>query len=278
MAPYEPDLPRVVPLPSDLAGTSVGPVLDALDRATERLTRFVRANVGVLTESSLLPGWSRVTVLCHLRYVAEAMSRMTDAAVSGRTDDMYPGGRDLVRPGTLVMRVGESLETLVESVASTALELRARWNDLAASDWDRRVVDRDHGAIALSRFLALRLTEVEVHSLDLGLPGLDSWSDAFVDMVLPLRLAWLGTSRHRPVADHSINGSWVLTDSDAAWLVTANGADVVTGRVSAERSGDSRIAGTRRDLLAFLLGRPAHVERTGRRELADGSKAAFPGP
>lgn len=47
-----------------------------------------------------------VTVLAHLRYVAEAMNRMTEAALSGRREDMYPGGRENDRPATLLLREG----------------------------------------------------------------------------------------------------------------------------------------------------------------------------
>jgi maleylpyruvate isomerase len=266
------------PLPTDLPGNRAGPVLDALDRATARLTTVVARHVRVLDAPSSLPGWSRVTVLAHLRYVAEAMSRITDAAVAGRAEDMYPGGRDQVRPGTLVRRAGETVEQLVDSLESTARELSARWHGLSASDWDRRMVDRDHGAVALSRFLALRLTEVEVHAADLGLPGLDEWSDTFVQTMLPLRLAWLGNARHRADADPGLNGSWVLTDGATSWLVQADGADVAVGTVERERSSDCRLTGTRRDLLALLLGRPAAIDAVGRPELALGFKAAFPGP
>lgn len=272
------DLAKVRALPTDLPGSRAGLALDALDHATARLTAIVGEHVRLLDEPSLLPGWSRVTVLAHLRYVAEAMSRITDAARSGRHEDMYPGGRDKVRPGTLVMRAAETVEELVGSVESTAGDLSARWHGLSASDWDLRVVDRDHGEVALSRFLALRLTEVEVHSVDLGLPDLDGWSDIFVQTLLPLRLAWLGNARHRADADHGLNGSWLLTDDETTWLVQADGADVTVGEATRQRSADCRLAGTRRDLLALLLGRPAQIERFGLPELAHGFKAAFPGP
>ncbi len=272
------DLAQVRALPTDLPGSSAGPVLNALDRATAHLTAIVRDHVRLLPEPSALPGWSRVTVLAHLRYVAEAMSRITEAALSGRSEDMYPGGRDKVRPSTLVLRDGQTVEDLVESFGSTADGLSARWHGLSESDWDRRVVDRDHGEVALSRFLALRLTEIEVHSVDLGLPALDRWTDAFVETLLPLRLAWLSNARSRADADHGLNGSWVLTDGESNWLVRADGADVVTGVVARARSADCRLTGTRRDLLALLLGRPAQVESVGLPELARGFKGAFPGP
>jgi uncharacterized protein (TIGR03083 family) len=272
------ELAQVRALPSDLVCSSVGATLDVLGVATARLTATVREHAQRLDEPSLLQGWSRVTVLAHLRYVAEAMKRMTEAALSGRSEDMYPGGRDTFRPGTLVLRPDETVDDLVDSVDFSAHELSALWHRLAASDWDRRIVDRDHGEVALSRFLALRLTEVEVHTVDLGVPGVDGWSEAFVETLLPLRLAWLGNARHRADADLGLNGSWVLSDGDAAWLVQANGADVLVGEVARERSAECRLTGTRRDLLALLLGRPAEIQGVGLPELAQGFKHAFPGP
>lgn len=272
------DLAQMRALPTDVPGSAAGPLLDALDHATARLVAAVREQLHLLDGPSLLPDWSRVTVLAHLRYVAEAMSRITAAALSGRREDMYPGGRDRDRPGTLVPRAGETVESLVESLESTADDLSAGWQRLSASDWDLSVTDRDHGEVALSRFLALRLTEVEVHSVDLGLPGLDGWSETFVETLLPLRFGWLGSARHRGDADHNLNGSWILTDRETAWLVQASGDDAVAGEVATARSADCRLIGTRRDLLALLLGRPAEVERLGLPELAHGFKAAFPGP
>jgi hypothetical protein len=43
----------------------------------------------------------------------------------------------------------------------------------------------------IHRLLVMRLTEVEVYSIDLGMPGLGPWSDLFVDVIVPLRVAWL---------------------------------------------------------------------------------------
>lgn len=99
-----------------------------------------------------------------------------------------------------------------------------------------------------------RLTEVEVHSTDLGL-GLGPWSETFVRHVLPMRLEWLNTRRsnHRDV-DTTIRSSWLLvaTDMDVSQVVTVDGPTVVS------RSGDTAdttVMGTGAELLALLLGR-----------------------
>jgi len=126
----------------------------------------------------------------------------------------------------------------------------------------------------------LRLTETEVHGTDLRFTGLDAWDELFVEVVLPLRLAWLDRSRHRPDADLSVTGSWLLSDTREQWLVLTHGIDVSAYYADADTRADCRLTASRRDLLAFLLGRPtvASIARFGDLELADAFKRAFPGP
>lgn len=269
---------RCQPLAGELPLTSIGSLIASLERATERLVDAARAHVELLAQPSALAGWSRIMVLAHLRYVAEAMTRMTRGALAGRAEHIYPNGRAADRPATLELREGETAGALVHSFHTGASDLHAAWRSLTLSDWDRRLVDRDHGPIALRRLLALRLTEIEVHSVDLALPGLDTWSDAFVDALLPLRIAWLASARRRDDADLTLNGAWALTDRTSKWLVDARGAEVRAGEVDLARSADCTLSGSRRDLLALILGRSHRVELAGLPELAHGFKAAFPGP
>jgi len=43
--------------------------------------------------ASRRPGWSRLTIACHLRYGAEAIGAMTEATLSGRPASYYQVGR-----------------------------------------------------------------------------------------------------------------------------------------------------------------------------------------
>ena len=166
------------------------------------------------------------------------------------------------------------------SLENECAALDALWTNLSEEDWQRRIDDPDHGAIAVSRLLVLRLTEAEVHGSDLNLPGLDAWDDLFVDRVLPLRLAWLERARHHPDADVSLNGSWLISDGHACWRVVADGHNVRAHDADAKADADCGIAGSRRDLLAWILGRPTEepIAHSGNLALANSFKRAFPGP
>jgi hypothetical protein len=219
-------------------------------------------------------------VLAHLRYVASAMRRMTEGALAGRSEPMYPGGRAGLRPHTIVPAAGESAEALVASLDDETAALERLWQTLSLDDWQRRIDEPDHGPIPLSQLLVLRLTETEVHGTDLGFAAIAAWDAGFVEVTLPLRLAWLDRARHRPDADLSVSGSWLLSDGRARWLVVAHGADVHAYIADADTGADCQLRASRRDLLALLLGRPPDepIERSGDVELADAFKRAFPGP
>jgi maleylpyruvate isomerase len=151
-----------------------------------------------LRSPSALPGWSRLTIACHLRYGADAFGRMTAAAREGRPAAYYPGGREATRPATLEPSPGESPADVVASLAAHSAALDGAWQGMSAGEWDavvREPDDRpDLGPLPVARLPLLRLTEVEVHGSDLDL-GLDDWSDAFVRAALPFRLDWLNTRR-----------------------------------------------------------------------------------
>lgn len=229
-------------------------VVDQLERATADLCSALEA--ADLEAPSLLPGWSRLTITCHLRYGAEALKWMTKDALAGRPTSYYPDGRTTQRPKTLVPRQGESGGDVVTSLRDESDGLHRDWRTV--DNWSLRVVEppdnADLGPVELSRLALARLTEVEVHSTDLDL-GLGPWSEVLVRHVLPMRLEWLNTRRsnHRDV-DTTIKASWrlVATDVDVSQVITVDGPNVMS------EPGDTAgttITGTGAELLSLLLGR-----------------------
>src|ERR671913_295362 len=101
-------------------------VLDGLDDAA-------------LSAPSRLPGWSRLTIACHLRFGAVTLRRMTADAVAGRPTAYYPGGREAQRPSTLVPAPGESPADVVHSLSSEGEGLAAAWAVLGPDDWSTPV-------------------------------------------------------------------------------------------------------------------------------------------
>jgi hypothetical protein len=256
-----------------------------VDRNRQIVDALCRQGDDDLRRHSDLPEWSRLTIACHLRYGAEALVRMTRAAVQGLPAAYYPEGRELQRPRTLVPRPGESPHAVVESLGRLGEELHEEWSAVDPTMWDRELIEppdnRDLGPIPLGRLVLLRLTEVEVHGTDLGL-NLPGWSDIFVRTVLPMRLEWLNVRRtnHR-ASDAGLVGSWLLVATDGpAYLASVNGPEVVSRSADPETRATAIIEASSRDLLALLLGRPFHTPPviTGDVVFGRSFSAAFPGP
>lgn len=267
---------------------SAGPSIAAAvrSRTAQIVEALERAGEAGLLAPSALPGWTRLTIACHLRYGARASADVTRRALAGQPAAFYPGGRAARRPRTLVPDEGEAPYDVVGSLATEGAALDALWAGLTAGQWARPVREPDDnlrlGAANVAMTALLRLTEVEAHGEDLDL-GLPDWSDVFVRHALPARLAWLATRRsnHRPY-DRQVRGSWLFAADDTGlrWLVAVDGDTVTSRPADTAETADAVIAGSARALLALLLGRtePASLRHDGDQRLAGAFNAAFPGP
>ncbi|HVA06170.1 MAG TPA: maleylpyruvate isomerase family mycothiol-dependent enzyme [Acidimicrobiales bacterium] len=254
-------------------------------RSDEVVSVLAGLTVAELSAPSALPGWSRLTIACHLSYGADALCRMTRDALSGRAVAYYPGGRAVERTASLLPRPGESPTDVVASLGVRCGELTALWSALTPAEWDTVVTEPadnpDLGPLPLHRLALLRLGEVQVHGEDLAL-GLRDWSDVFVDSALTFRLEWLNDRRANHVAfDGDVQGSWLLVARDGPrYVVTVRGPEVVSRPAAGGEEAAAVIAGSSRDLLALLLGRPALGGLTYDGDVALGRafSEAFPGP
>ncbi len=262
---------------------------DVARRSSERTAHLIAVlrelDVDALVAPSRLPGWNRLTIVCHLRYGAAALLRMTVDTLDGRATSYYPLGRAGQRPATLEPAPGELPYDVVDDWAATAARLDALWSSIGPAGWAATVTEpidnADLGEIPLARLALARLTEVDVHGVDLDV-GFPDWSDLLVEVALPTRLGWLPTCRvnHRDV-DGSVQGTWLLVADDFRWIVSVDGGVVTSGPAgSVTDRPRATITGTRRDLLALLLGRPRRtaLEIDGDVEFGAGFERAFPGP
>lgn len=240
-----------------------------------------------LLAPSLLPGWTRRTIACHLRFGARTLRSMTADALAGRATAFYPLGREAQRAATLQPEEGEAPGDVVSSLASESSGLQEQWEALAPEAWSVTVHEpagnRDLGPVPLARLALLRLTEVEVHGSDLDV-GLPDWSATFVDLALPFRVGWLAV-RRPPGSTFAGNGSWTLAATDRPFVARLSMQDGVTRLATGEEveptsGSQATLRGSSRDLLAFLLGRPLHHELAvdGDTAVATLFKQAFPGP
>lgn len=260
-----------------------------VDAGRERARNIVETLSGLdddeLRGPSGLPEWSRLTIVCHLRFGAGALSRMTRSAVQGMPVAYYPEGREVQRRGTLVPLAGESPQDVVSSLARLSEELHEAWTALDSGAWGAEIVEPqdnpDLGPIPLGRLPLLRLTEVEVHTTDLGL-NLADWSEIFIRTVLPMRLEWLNVRRanHRAF-DRELTGSWLLVASDGpTYKVSVNGTKVESRPAPRNAQARAVIEASSRDLLALLLGRALLTPPLLAGDITFGESfvRAFPGP
>jgi hypothetical protein len=254
-------------------------------RTADVVEALVNLDDEELTAPSELPGWSRLTIACHLRYGAEALLRMTGAALSGRPTAYYPQGRARQRAGTLQPKDEEAPRDVVTSMAWHCRALAQAWSALDAPGWNCEIHEPadnpDLGSITLSGLALLRLTEVEVHGSDLGL-NLDDWSTTFITAALPMRLERLNL-RRLGLRDgaKSLEGSWLLVASDGpTYRVSVTRGVVESIPAMPHTPARAILAATNRDLLALLLGRPCRQPPRIAGDLPFGEifSAAFPGP
>lgn len=253
---------------------------------TQHLLAMLRKLDDVELEGpSQLPGWTRLTIVCHLRYGNDALRRITLDALAGRETAYYPQGRARTRPATLLPAWGERPTDVLDDWQLAAAELDRAWSTLDETQWATEVVEPpdnpDLGTVPLGRLALARLTEVDVHATDLGIDA-PEWSSTLVEVGLPTRLAWLSTRRanHRAF-DRSVRGSWLLNATDGPrWLVTVDDERVESRPAAEDDDADGAIEGSSRDLLALLLGRPRRtpLRFSGDVAFAQSFERAFPGP
>lgn len=256
-----------------------------VDRTAELVDALAELDDAALRGPSELPGWSRLTILCHLRYGAVALRQMTTDALLGRAASYYPEGRDQQRPLTLVPEEDERPREVVRSCGERSGDLHAAWSVLDAREWRFPVVEPednpDLGTVELGRLPILRLTEVEVHGTDLGIAMRD-WSDLFVRTALPMRVEWLNHRRtNHAEFDTGVQGSWLLAATDGpSYQVTAWGDTVDAHPADPDATAQAVIEASSRDLLALLLGRRMRSAPavSGDEEFARSFNRAFPGP
>jgi hypothetical protein len=173
----------------------------------------------------------------------------------------------------------------VESLRRLSVELDHVWDNLDDRAWGQEVLEPadnpDLGTLRVSGLPLVRLTEVEVHGIDLDL-GLDDWSDLFVRTALPARLGRLGTRRpNRGEVDHLRQGTLLLVATDGPTFTLSVNRDHVEAHPGDPMApATAVIEATSRDLLALLLGRPlvGAPRIAGDETFIDAFRSAFPGP
>ena len=189
-------------------------------------------------QASLLPDGPVGHVLTHIARNADSITRMFEAANGGEIGDQYPGGAEQ-RTADIETGAPRTAAELVADVRDSCGRLDRAWSATTDAAWAMGSGRMMAGELPLSDMVFRRWREVEVHHADLGLTFTwRDWSEEYVDLELELSTRKLALRLQDDIALR-------IEPSDAigVWIVEP---------VPVERT---LVRGTRRELLAWILGR-----------------------
>jgi maleylpyruvate isomerase len=114
---------------------------------------------------SLLPGWSRRTVIAHLARNAEALVNLLSWARTGVPTPMYADADQ--RVGDIVATAAQPIETIRAALSTTVAQLRLATNALEPAQWEFEVSTAQGRTVPASEVIWMRAREVWVHGVDL---------------------------------------------------------------------------------------------------------------
>jgi maleylpyruvate isomerase len=161
-------------------GTDISESMADIAAATGRLL----ATSGTLTdaqvaEPSLLPGWTRGHVLSHLARNADGLANLLRWAGTGIETPMYASAQ--ARAADIEAGAGRGAAELTADLAATAESFAAQAEDLPVQAWTAEVRALAGPPFPAAGVLQRRLSEVEIHHVDLAAgyqPG--DWPAGFV--------------------------------------------------------------------------------------------------
>ena len=132
--------------------------------------RHLGAALGRLTDQefggpSLLPGWSRATVLAHLAGNADALVNLLTWARTGVETPMYPSRE--ARDAGIAERAELPPHELREEVLASSARLAAAVQKLPAAAWAAEVRTAQGRSVPAAEIPWMRSREVWVHAVDL---------------------------------------------------------------------------------------------------------------
>jgi maleylpyruvate isomerase len=222
--------------PADPAAAAAGLTV-AVDDATGRLRQTAAGfSDQQAREPSRLPGWSRGHLLTHLARNADGLRNLLIWARTGVVTPQYADSSQ--RESDIEAGAGRTIAELLADLDISAAALAAEARSLRPADWAAEV-SGIHGAPHPAWFtLQRRLTEVEIHHVDLGAGyGPQDWPLPFTTALLPGVAA-------------------AFADDDvAAALLRCLDADLVLQIGPPAATPAIEISGVARSVLGWLTGR-----------------------
>jgi maleylpyruvate isomerase len=226
--------------------------LRLLGDAAQRLTRTVDGFHGDDWASpSLLSGWTRAHVVAHLALNAEAMARLVHAVVADSPSDAMPAmyDSDAQREGDIQELARADPSEIRERLLGGTTVLHQAFTAVPEDTWSTRV-ERTPGGLSLrvSSLPSMRVREVEVHHVDLGVGYTTRrWPPSFSVLLVDAMTRRLEPPHRFEIRPLDADRTWVLGpgsdgDRDGA-VVTGPVADLgwwLTGRPAPETLSCSR--------------------------------------
>jgi maleylpyruvate isomerase len=224
---------------------------DRLAAATGRLLATATAlSDAQVREPSLLPGWSRGHVLTHVARNADGLGNLLRWARTGTVIPMYASAE--ARSKDIEAGAGRSAAELAADVRESAATFAAEAASVPEGAWAVQVRARNGPPFPAFGVLERRLSEVEIHHVDLGAGYFpDDWPADFVAGALPRVAESFGGRDDAPPCLALADGS---TDPFRIGPEQAS-----PGQASAP---PVTIHGQPTDLLAWLLGRDGGTRLT----------------
>lgn len=196
-------------IPDDVAHT-------LLTSHTQRLLTTVAA-LDDVAAPSLCEGWHRGHVITHVARNAEAIGRLAQWAVTGRRQDMYPGGTG-ARDAQIEAGASRDIPAQLADLTRTADDLAPALAALSGPLEAERVEMRGGYEVPAVRLPFLRLREVVFHHVDLdaGFGFDDVEADLLRELVRDAadRLA-LGSRPPAMTLVATEGGSWTVGEGTA---------------------------------------------------------------
>jgi maleylpyruvate isomerase len=227
----------------DTAVADPGALAAELGSRVEEATKRLEQTAAETTDDqarapSQLPDWSRGHVLTHLARNADGLRNLLVWARTGVETAQYPSVQ--ARNDGIEAGAGRRAAELAADIAESAAQFAAEAARLSGADWTVQVAGVRGSGHPAWFTLWRRLSEVEIHHVDLGLGYRPAdWPEQFSSQCLDL------------VADR-FSGP----DCVAALLVsTDDGAEYRIGPPG--QPATVTVTGQTRELLAWLIGRAA---------------------
>lgn len=221
-------------------------LITLVDAASARLLATAASlSEGALREPSALPDWTRAHVLVHLARNADGLRNLLLWARTDEPARMYPSRA--VRSADIASAPQRSRDVIIADLEAAISRLRIDLQALPIDAWGRQIsvtpADVDGEARSASIVPLMRLTEVEIHHIDLAA----GYGFGDTPVATAYRLLDFIEERLR-----ALDTGFDVELDGRRWTIKGSASTAASGQPA---PAGQLVTGPAGDLLAWLLGR-----------------------